>query len=339
MTKTSNQPRDNGINQTKQLLINALASGDFVSGQQMAEQCQLSRSAIAKHINSLAEVGLDIYRVSGKGYKLSTPLDLLNRDKINQYLPDSRQHSVDVHTIIESTNDYLLGQVRQQITPNQVCLAEYQSAGRGRRGRQWISPFASNIYLSMYWHLEQGMSEAMGLNIVSALAISDAINELYQLDVQLKWPNDVYINGKKLAGILIDLEGQPLEDCHCVIGIGVNVAMPESQAQQIDQPWADLSSSVASNINRNQLAATLIKRLSTRLQQHKEQGLETMLEAWHQRDMYLDQEVKIITGSKETIGISRGINQQGALLLLQGQKVTPIYGGEVSLRGLNATAN
>jgi BirA family biotin operon repressor/biotin-[acetyl-CoA-carboxylase] ligase len=109
-----------------------------------------------------------------------------------------------------------------QLKQGQVCIAEYQNAGRGRRGRQWVSPFGSHLYLSMYWHLDQGISAAMGLSLVSALAVSDTIKIMFGIDVQLKWPNDVYLDGVKLAGILIDLEGQVSEPSHSVIGIGIN---------------------------------------------------------------------------------------------------------------------
>jgi len=325
----------------RERLIQYLADGQFVSGQWLGEQLGVSRASISKHIASLGEMGLDVYSVTGKGYKLAEPLSLLDENKIQQNLTASKlENKVEVHNLIDSTNSYLLRRLPNQNKNLQVCLAEYQDAGRGRRGRQWISPFGSHIYMSMYWYLEQGMAAAMGLSVVAALAVSDAIKTLYKIDVQLKWPNDIYYNGVKLAGILIDLEGQALEPCHCVIGIGLNIDMPKKIAEKVDQPWTDLQMVVTTGsdesieINRNELAAKLIESLTSRLKQHQLQGLNSMINEWAEQDFYLNKSVKLITGTREKIGICRGINNQGALLLETDGLVSPIYGGEVSMRGI-----
>mgnify|MGYP005811708771 CR=1 FL=1 len=317
----------------KEHLIRALAGGNFVSGQHLGETLNVSRTAIAKHVKTLMSMGLDIYSVTGKGYKLSTPLYLLNKEDILQQLAQGNNSVVEVHSIIDSTNDYLMRRLPNQLSQGQVCLAEYQSAGRGRRGRQWISLFGSQIYLSMYWYLEQGLSAAMGLSLVTALAVSDAIKLHCGVQVQLKWPNDIYLDGVKLAGILIDLEGQALEPSHSVIGIGLNLNMPEKSALEIDQRWTDLQSHSDNTVDRNLLSAQLIDCLGRRLAQHSEHGLSAMLDEWHNFDIYLNKRVKLLTGDRVTQGICRGINNQGALLLEVNGQVKPIYGGEVSLRG------
>jgi len=314
-------------------LIKALASGEFVSGQVIAEQLGITRTAISKHIKILTEMGLDIYSVTGKGYKLSQPLDLLSKAAVIKLLPKEFAPEIEVHSLIDSTNSYLLRRLPNQLSQGQVCLAEFQSAGRGRRGRKWISPFGSQIYLSVYWQLEQGLSAAMGLSIVTALAVSDAVFALTQLQVQLKWPNDVYLGGVKLAGILIDLEGQALEASHSVIGIGLNLNMPAQAGQQIDQQWTDLQSHSNQEIDRNALCAQLIHHLLKRLNQHQNEGLTIMLDEWHRHDFYLNKRVKLLTGERTTKGVCRGVNNQGALLLEIDNKIKPIYGGEVSLRG------
>ena len=161
---------------------------------------------------------------------------------------------------------------------------------------------------------------------------SDAINALYQVEVELKWPNDIYFNGVKLAGILIDLEGQAMEPCHCVIGIGLNINMPEKSAELVDQPWTDLSRAIGVDIDRNILAAHIISALLKRLKVHRETGINTMVKEWQSQDFYINKPVALITGEKVTRGISRGINTQGALMLEVNGQVGPVYGGEVSLR-------
>ena len=315
-------------------LIKELAKGKFVSGQDLGNQLDISRTAISKHIKTLTEMGLDIYSVTGKGYKLSQPLSLLNKEDIINFLPsDGVTPEIEVHSLIDSTNSYLLRRLPNQLSQGQVCLAEYQSAGRGRRGRQWISPFGSQIYLSMYWPLSQGLSTAMGLSLVTALAVSDAINSLAKIQVQLKWPNDVYLGGVKLAGILIDLEGQAHEASHSVIGVGLNLNMPEQAAQQIDQKWTDLQSHCEKNIDRNALSAQLIHHLLKRLHQYQDEGLSAILEEWNAQDFYINKRVKLLTGKRTTKGICRGVNNQGALMLEINGQTSPIYGGEVSLRG------
>ena len=320
-------------------IINVLASGEFTSGQEMAKELGISRTAISAHVKTLVTMGLDIFSVTGKGYKLSQPLLLLNKQKIQKQIAEltkdnkySLTPEIDVHSLIDSTNDYLMRRLPNQLSQGQVCLAEYQSAGRGRRGRQWVSPFGSQIYLSMYWYLDEGLSAAMGLSLVSALAVSDAVFAVTGIQVQLKWPNDVYIAGVKLAGILIDLEGQPLEPSHSVIGIGLNLDMPAEAANKIDQRWTDLQSHSETKIDRNMLSAQLISCLCSRLEQHKNEGLITMLDEWHAHDVYLNKHVKLHTGERVTTGVCRGINNQGALLLEIDGQVKPIYGGEVSLR-------
>ncbi|TWX74121.1 bifunctional biotin--[acetyl-CoA-carboxylase] ligase/biotin operon repressor BirA [Colwellia sp. C1TZA3] len=317
----------------REQLIKKLVKGEFLSGQVIGEELGVSRAAISKHISALQEMGFDIFSVTGKGYRLAEPIELLNESLIVAELAEQNTSAkVEVHNLIDSTNSYLMRRLPNQNVVGQACIAEYQSAGRGRRGRKWISPFGSHIYLSMYWYLEQGMSAAMGLSVVAALAVSDAIKALYQVDVELKWPNDIYFNGVKLAGILIDLEGQAMEPCHCVIGIGLNIKMPAKSAVLVDQPWIDLSSAIGVDIDRNILAANIIAALLRRLKVHSETGINTMVAQWHTQDFYFNKPVALITGEKVTRGICRGINGQGALMLEVNGQVSPVYGGEVSLR-------
>lgn len=321
--------------QVREKLIMALASGKFVSGQTIADELNVSRAAISSQVKVLNSMGLDIFKVRGKGYQLAQPLTLLNKTDISHALSQLKaSNQVEVHTLIDSTNDYLMRKLPNQLTQGQVCIAEYQSAGRGRRGRQWISPFGSHIYFSYYHHLEQGMAAAMGLSLVTALAISDAISALFEINVELKWPNDIYLQGVKLAGILIDLEGQAIGACHSVIGVGLNLNMPLQSATEITQPWTDLQRHINQPIDRNELVVAMIVALNQRLKQQAEHGMASMLDDWHAKDVYLNQPVKLITGDNEQQGICRGVNEQGALLFESDGHVKPVYGGEVSLRSV-----
>lgn len=319
----------------REQLIRRLADGHFISGQILANELGVSRTAISKHIKVLGEMGLDIFSVQGKGYKLSHPLQLLNQAEIQIYLAHlGLDNFTEVHSLIDSTNSYLMRRLPNNVAHGQVCLSEYQSAGKGRRGKEWISPFGSHLYMSMYWKLDQGMSAAMGVSLVIGLAVSDTLRNDYQLDVQLKWPNDIYLNGRKLAGILVELDGQSSGSANCVIGLGLNIDMPEQIADKIDQPWIDLQQALGYPVDRNKLAAQLIAKISQRLVQHNRYGLAPMLHDWQRQDYFMNKPVKLLTGSRETRGICRGINTSGALLLEIDGKQQPIYGGEVSLRGV-----
>ncbi|WP_286264718.1 bifunctional biotin--[acetyl-CoA-carboxylase] ligase/biotin operon repressor BirA [Thalassotalea atypica] len=320
----------------KEHLIKELASGTFVSGQELADKFGVSRAAISNQVSNLGEMGLDIFKVRGKGYQLAVPIELLDKQVISAYLKEfGLENTVEVHNVIDSTNNYLMRKLPNQLSSGQICLAEYQQSGRGRRGRQWLSPFGSHLYLSMYQPLEQGMSQAMGLSLLTALAVKDSISALFSIEVGLKWPNDIYVQGEKIAGILIDLEGQATGSCHSIIGLGVNVNMPVAAAKTIDQPWTDLSLHVATGVDRNLLAATLIFSLNKRMKQYKSTGLKAMLDDWHQSDIFLNKPIKLVTGNNEIFGTCRGINEQGALLLDDGNEVRTVFGGEVSVRGVS----
>ncbi|WP_064601592.1 bifunctional biotin--[acetyl-CoA-carboxylase] ligase/biotin operon repressor BirA [Photobacterium sp. J15] len=314
---------------TRLALVAMLADGQFHSGEALGESLGISRAAISKHIKVLQSWGLDIYRVQGKGYSLASKLELLDCDKI---LAQVKCPGLDLIPVIDSTNQYLLDRVGQ-LPQGAVCLAEYQEAGRGRRGRQWLSPFGTNLYLSMYWRLDAGMAAAMGLSLVVGVAIAEALQSLGAGEVKVKWPNDLYYQDKKLAGILIEMTGQAGDAAHLVIGMGLNVAMAEQEGREIDQAWTNLAQACNGLPERNQLAATLIQRLHQTLEQYEQVGLDGFIERWNRLDNFLDRPVKLLIGERVVEGVARGINGQGALLLETEQGVTPYIGGEISLRG------
>ena len=317
-------------------IIKQLSLGQFVSGEALGQKLGVSRTAIANHIKQLQAMGLDIYSVKGKGYKLSQSIALLNSEQIQQHLNTAgkENYPLELHHIIDSTNSQLLRKIPHNLPKGHVCIAEYQQAGRGRRGKKWQSPFGSHVYLSIYWPLEQGMSAAMGLSLAVGIAISAVIDQYSNTPAQLKWPNDVYVGNEKIAGVLVELEGQAQGLSHCVIGVGLNVQMPENSREAIDQPWTDLSQHSPQPIDRNQLVAEIILQISHYLDIHQQHGLAHLLSQWQQRDLYINQQVKVITGEKTHLGIYRGINEQGAMILnIQGRD-TIFYGGEVSLRGI-----
>lgn len=319
--------KDNKIPLT---LIGILADGEFHSGEQLGEQLGMSRAAINKHIQTLRDWGVDVFTVPGKGYSLPDPIQLLNEELIKSQIDTGL---VAVLPVIDSTNQYLLDRL-ETLQSGDACIAEYQQAGRGRRGRQWFSPFGANLYLSMFWRLEQGPAATVGLSLVIGVVIAEVLRELGAEDVRVKWPNDLYLNDRKLAGILVELTGKTGDAAQIVIGAGINLAMRNVATDVINQSWINLQEA-GINIDRNALAIRIIKELRKALQLFEEEGLVPFLPRWESLDNFINRQVKLIIGNREIHGISRGINKQGGLLLEQDGVIKPWVGGEISLRGVN----
>ena len=310
-------------------LISILADGEFHSGEQLGTAMGMSRAAINKHIQTVRDWGVDIFTVPGKGYSLPHPIQLLDEAMIISMLPAGR---VSVLPVIDSTNQYLLDRI-SELSSGDACVAEYQQAGRGRRGRKWFSPFGSNLYLSMYWKLDQGPAAAMGLSLVIGIVMAEVLQRLGAADVRVKWPNDLYLKDRKLAGILVELTGKTGDAAQLVIGAGINLKMREPVADTINQGWINLQEAGV-NIDRNELTATLLKELRAALLHFEKEGLAPFITRWRGLDNFLDRPVKLLIGDQEIHGIERGIDQQGALLLEQEGIIKPYIGGEISLRGV-----
>lgn len=312
---------------TKLHILKTLSDGEFHSGEALGHDLGISRAAIAKHIKGLSEWGVDIYRIQGRGYQLAHPMQLLDETR----LTDSSEPKLELIPVIDSTNQYLLERVNES-EKGRVCVAEYQASGRGRRGRQWVSPFGSNLYLSMYWRLDAGMAAAMGLSLVIGIAAVEALEEMGIPGVKLKWPNDLYYQDKKLAGILVEMSGQAGGAANLVIGMGLNIGMPDKQPD-IDQPWTTLNQVCADHrLDRTQLALTLIEHWKTILADYEMMGLAGFVDRWNRLDNFIGRPVKLIMGAREVKGIVQGIDQQGGVVLETDNGLETYIGGEISLR-------
>ncbi|MEB5924919.1 bifunctional biotin--[acetyl-CoA-carboxylase] ligase/biotin operon repressor BirA [Franconibacter daqui] len=308
-------------------LMSTLADGQFHSGEQLGDTLGMSRAAINKHIQTLRDWGVDVFTVPGKGYSLPEPIQLLNEDIIRSQIETG---SVAVLPVIDSTNQYLLDRL-SSLQSGDACIAEYQQAGRGRRGRKWFSPFGANLYLSMYWRLEQGPAAAIGLSLVIGIVMAEVLHDLGADQVRVKWPNDLYLQDRKLAGILVELTGKTGDAAQIVIGAGINLAMRRVESEVVNQGWINLQEA-GIKIDRNQLAARLINELRVALEQFEKEGLSPFLARWEKLDNFIHRPVKLIIGDREIYGISRGIDEQGALLLEQNGAIKAWVGGEISLR-------
>ncbi|EML1938126.1 MULTISPECIES: bifunctional biotin--[acetyl-CoA-carboxylase] ligase/biotin operon repressor BirA [Providencia] len=312
-------------------LIELLSDAQIHSGQQLGDKIGMTRAGINKHIKTLRSWGIQVQTITGKGYKLPYSVNLLNGEVIRKQVQGSH---VIVEPVIDSTNQYMLDRI-PGLQSGDTCLAEYQSAGRGRRGRQWVSPFGCNLYLSMYWKLDQGPAAAVGLSLVVGIVIAKTLNKISKGKVKVKWPNDLYLNDKKLAGILVELTGKTGDAAHIIIGIGINIGMEKKnidKEKSINQEWASLVDEVE-NIERNELSASIINALKEALILFEKEGLAPFLESWFELDNFLGRKVKLLIGDKIITGIEKGIDQQGALLLQHDNgDIIPYIGGEISLR-------
>jgi BirA family biotin operon repressor/biotin-[acetyl-CoA-carboxylase] ligase len=316
-------------------ILKALVDGDFCSGESLGHQLGITRSAVAKHIRALQQLDLDIYSVTGKGYRLAQPIILLDQDKIVAQISGDNLAPVSVETVVSSTNKVIKNKILSgelnHIASGSVIFAEAQTAGRGRRGRNWASPLGASLYLSMHWRFEQGISATMGLSLAIGIAIAEALTELGVDDLGLKWPNDIYYQGRKLAGILIELEGQGADSCDVVIGVGINVALPPQISEQIDQPYSDLAQT-GIKLDRNLIAATILKHLWRVLAQFELSGFAGLTQRWAVYDCFSGDAVELIIGKKRIAGVATGVDAQGGIVLsIDGESKT-FFGGEISLR-------
>ena len=313
-------------------LLQYLADGSFYSGQWLAEQLGISRTAVANYLSELKQHGLEIFSVKGRGYKLAHAIQLLDAGKIKQ-LQVVASPQILVQHITDSTNCQILQRLQagQVLEPGSVIVAEAQSAGRGRRGRAWYSPFGTNLYFSCYWRIEQGAAGAMGLSLVIGLAVCRLLKQQYKLNAKVKWPNDIYVNDRKLAGILVELSGQADSGCDVIIGIGLNIGMPEQSKQHIDQPFTDLRTESLINVDRNSLVVTLQRQLLCVLQEFGTNGFASFVAEFNEHDLYANRTVSL-QAKLPISGICRGVDKQGGIIIETTESKDVYYGGELSLR-------
>lgn len=314
-------------------LLNLLADGKLHSGQELANFLGVSRTAVWKQLSKFDAIGLELESMPGRGYCLSGGLELLDAELIKSSLSLSASvhlAGLEILMSIDSTNAYLLRQnARENIS---VCMAECQTAGRGRRGRTWVSPFAKNIYLSLRVTIESGLGALEGLSLAVGVAIARALRHVGVADTQLKWPNDVLWCGRKLGGVLIDVVGDPAGRCHVVVGVGLNLTADKIMASAIEQPWVALADILGSSPRRNTVAAVLLNELILLLAHYEREGFASYRAEWELLNAHAGRRVDIHLGPTSITGLVKGVNASGALILSTDKGEQIFHGGEVSLR-------
>jgi len=314
-------------------ILALLADGQFHSGEKLGEQLGVSRAAIWKSLQRLEEQGFPIHRVRGKGYRIPTGAVLLNSDAIQASLEPSLSEHWEWHLRqqIDSTNAEAQRLVAEAGVRRLVVVAEQQTAGRGRRGRAWSSPFGQNLYMSFVEPVSGGAQGLEGLSLVVGLTLVQALEACGYHGCGLKWPNDVLLNGAKLAGVLLEISGDLTADAVVVIGVGVNVLMDADES--IDQQWTSLHRSGQKGVlDRNHLISVFAERLAGSLAVFSREGFSAFRQEWQDYDAWRSAEVRVVSGSNVLAGRSLGVSAQGALRLLTESGEIDVSGGEVSLR-------
>lgn len=313
-------------------LIQRLSDGRWHTGPVLARELGVTRARVSQHIRAVRELGLQVYAVTGRGYRLSTPLELLAADPVRAQLSAANAallDGLDVLTQVDSTNAWLM---QPGMTGTRACLAEYQSAGRGRKDRAWASPFGANLYLSVAHAMTTPRAPPGALSLAVGVALAERLQALGVTGVGLKWPNDLLVEHAKLAGILIEHRGEAGGRARAVVGVGLNVAMEPRQAEGIDQAWTRLADCLDPLPERNQLAGQSLDAVLGAIRVFHDSGFEPFRRRWQQLDTTQGRAVRVDDGQRQRNGIARGIGGDGALRIEFKDGIEAVYAGDVSLR-------
>jgi BirA family biotin operon repressor/biotin-[acetyl-CoA-carboxylase] ligase len=320
------------------LLLVLLADGQLRSGEWLAKELKVSRAAVWKAVERLRALGVEVQALPRRGYRLSNPVELLDARRIGAELgPERMAHlrTLDLMFDVDSTNSRLLGNAPPPLGQADACLSELQHAGRGRRGRRWIAPFGAGVALSVAWTFSDGAGALAALSLGVGVAVARALERAGARGVTLKWPNDIWLRDRKLGGVLIELRAEASGPAHVVIGVGVNVDLPAAARREIEAGGvrvAAVADACAAVPSRNLVAGAILDELLSMLGQFEREGFAAFRDAWTALDALSGRPARVLLGHTVISGTSRGVDQEGALLLDTGDRVQRFVSGEASLR-------
>ena len=327
-------------------LLRLLVDGKFHSGETLAQHLGISRTSVSNALRGMEDYGLAIYSVRGRGYCLSNPPQWLNTASINLALGERASHfKIKILDSASSSNTLLLQHAAQGAPSGSVLAVEWQSGGRGRMGRVWYTGLGNALTFSLLWRFEQGLSALSGLSLVSGVALIRALRALGIVTAQLKWPNDVVGKQGKLAGLLIEAQGDMLGPSAVVIGIGLNLSLPHHLLPQINQPVTSLTDIVATHPEikvpeRNALLAVILRELHGTLLEFSRHGFAAFRAEWESYHALHNQPAKLLLpDGSSVVGIARGVTESGALILETAQGTQIFHAGEISLTASGASKN
>jgi BirA family biotin operon repressor/biotin-[acetyl-CoA-carboxylase] ligase len=325
-----------GIEHPPLLLL--LADGEVHSGEWLASELKQTRAAVWKGVERLRAIGIEVQALARRGYRLAKPVELLDARRIRAELAAQRKphlHSLELLFEVGSTNTRLLGSAPPPASTADVCIAELQHAGRGRLGRRWIAPFGGGIAMSLGWTCSDVVRTLPALSLGVGVAVARALTRAGAEGISLKWPNDIWFKDRKLGGVLIELRAEAGGPAHVVIGVGVNVSLPEGARREIQASGvaaASVTDACRQPPSRNLAAGAILDELLSMLLQYERFGFAAFRDAWTALDSLNGRPVKVAVGETVILGIARGVDSDGALLLETGDSLQRFVSGEASLR-------
>ena len=324
-------------------LLRQLADGAFHSGEDLAETVGLTRARVSQLLKEAETSGLALERIRGRGYRLLATPDFLSADLIRGALseimrknPEIPLVAIEVVDEIASTSTELLRRAQRKDIHASVLAAEWQTAGRGRRGRKWTAVAGGSLSFSLGWRFDQGAGYLAGLSLAVGVAVIRALEAEGLPGVELKWPNDLINRHLKVGGILVELNGDALGPSTVVVGIGLNVRLPASAKRDIDQPVSDLTAVAgrgAAPIDRNRLLARLVAELASAFSAYADTGFPPFAAEWQRRHAYQGKPVTLLLPDGASVkGTVAGVDSTGALVLADGPRRARFLSGEISLR-------
>ncbi len=315
-------------------LLRLLADGDFHSGEEMAHSLDISRASVHNALQGVERYGITLHSVRGRGYQLARAMHWLDAAKITEHLGHARDSvQLEILDHVPSSNILLLQRAAQGAPSGSVLAAEWQSAGRGRMGRVWHSGLGDALTFSLLWRFESGLAGLSGLSLAVGVAVVRALHELGVRDVGLKWPNDVLLHDGKLAGILLEAQGDMLGPSAVVIGIGINLSSPPQMSRQIDQAVSDLAMCGIPLQERNRVLGVLLRHLAGMLSEFAASGFAPLRTEWESYHALQQRPARMLMPDGTSIeGVVRGVTDAGALRLQTAQGEQVFNSGEISLR-------
>lgn len=324
-------------------LLRQLSDGAFHSGEDLAAQVGLTRARVSQVLKDAEAAGLALERIKGRGYRLLEAPDFLDAKSVREALTEQAvarggraQLTIEVVDQLDSTSSELLRRAQKRDIHGVALAAEWQTAGRGRRGRTWTAIAGGCLTFSIGWRFEQGAGFLAGLSLAVGVAVARALEAEGFRGIALKWPNDIIHRHLKVGGILIEVNGDALGPSTTVIGVGLNVRLPAAARKDIAVPVTDLTSIAgrgAKDIDRNWLLACLIAELAAVLQQYAKEGFAPFAAEWQHRHAYQGKPVTLLLPDGATVaGKVAGVDASGALVLADGPRRARFLSGEISLR-------
>ena len=319
-------------------LLALLADGGVHSGESLAQHLKQTRAAVWKAVERLRALGIEVQAHARRGYSLSYPIELLNAQDILAQLRDSaraRLRQLELRFEVDSTNTRLLSQPAPPVGAADACMSELQHAGRGRLGRRWLAPFGCGLAMSLSWTFSDAARALPALSLGVGVAVSRALQRAGARGIALKWPNDIWYRDRKVGGVLVEIRAEAGGPAHVVIGVGLNIRLPEGERQKIESLGVQVAAAAdacAELPSRNRIAGALLDELLEMLWQFEQGGFAAFREEWQGLDALAGRQVRMLMGNQVKSGIARGVDGDGALFLEIDGTVQRFVSGEASLR-------